>query len=103
MLAISTAWRSEILDSGIKIIEDILSLGVEAVELEYRLGKPQLKEILPWAREGRFRVNSVHNILPLPGSIPKQYADGEFVRLSSPDEGERKKAVKYTVGTLEWA
>ena len=103
MLGISTAWRSEILNSGIEIIEDILSLGVEAVELEYRLGKPQLKEILPWAREGRFRVKSVHNILPLPRSVPKEYADGEFVSLSSPDEGERKKAVKYAIGTLDWA
>ncbi len=103
MLGISTAWRSEILNSGIEIIEEILSLGVEAVELEYRLGKSQLKEILPGAKEGRFRVNSVHNILPRPKMVHKEYADGEFVSLSSPDEGERKEALKCARGTLEWA
>ena len=53
---------------------------MEAVELEYRLGKSQLKEILPGAKEGRFRVNSVHNILPRPKMIPKEYA-GRRVRL----------------------
>ena len=55
MLGISTAWRSEIWDSGIEIVEEILSLGVKAVELEYRISKPMLKEILPLFKEGDFR------------------------------------------------
>jgi len=103
MLGISSAWRSEILDSGKKIIEEILELGVNGVELEYRLSQSALKEITPLVHGGRISVTSLHNILPLPKGIPKNRANGEFVSLSSPDEGERKAAIRYALGTLEWA
>ncbi len=103
MLGISTAWRSEIWDNGVEIIEEILSLGAKAVELEYRLSKPALKGILPFFREGRVSVTSVHNILPRPWKIPKEMANGEFVSLSAPDEDERKSAIRYTLETMEWA
>jgi sugar phosphate isomerase/epimerase len=103
MLGISSAWRSEICDSGAEIIEEILSLGVSAVELEYRISRPMLEEIVPLVRRGRISVTSLHNILPLPKGIPKNTANGEFVSLSSPDEGERKAAIRYALGTLEWA
>jgi sugar phosphate isomerase/epimerase len=103
MLGISTAWRSEIWDSGAEIIEEILSLGVRGVELEYRMTRPMLEEIVPLVRGGRISVTSLHNILPLPKGIPKNRANGEFVSLSSPDKGERKEAIRYALGTLEWA
>ncbi len=103
MLGISTAWRSEISDSGAEIIEEILKLGVCGVELEYRMTRPMLEEIVPLVRRGRISVTSLHNILPLPKGIPKNRANGEFVSLSSPDEGERKAAIRYALGTLEWA
>ena len=103
MLGISSAWCSEICDSGAEIIEEILSLGVSGVELEYRLSRPMLEEIVPLVIRGRISVTSLHNILPLPRKIPKNRADGEFVSLSSPDERERKAAIRYALGTLEWA
>jgi sugar phosphate isomerase/epimerase len=103
MLGISTAWRSEIWDNGVEIIEEILSLGAKAVELEYRISKPALKEILPFFKGGRVSVTSLHNILPRPWKIPKERANGEFVSLSAPDNDERKSAIKYTLGTMEWA
>lgn len=103
MLGLSTAWRSEIVDSGKKIIEEILELGVRGVELEYRLSEPALKEITPLVHGGQISVTSLHNILPRPREIPKNRANGEFVSLSSPDERERKEAIRYALGTLEWA
>jgi sugar phosphate isomerase/epimerase len=103
MLGLSTAWRSEILDSGKKIIEEILELGVRGVELEYRLSELALKEITPLVHGGQISVTSLHNILPRPREIPKNRANGEFVSLSSPDERERKAAIRYALGTLEWA
>ena len=84
MLGISTAWRSEIWDNGVEIIEEILSLGEKAVELEYRLSKPALKAILPFLKGGRVTVTSVHNILPRPWKIPKEKANGEFVSPALP-------------------
>lgn len=103
MLGISSAWRSEISDSGREIVEEILNLGVQAMELEYRMTRSMLQEIVPLVKAGRIVVTSLHNILPLPRRIPKNRANGEFVSLSSPDEQERKSALQYTLGTMEWA
>ncbi|HSR10194.1 MAG TPA: hypothetical protein VLS90_02030, partial [Thermodesulfobacteriota bacterium] len=103
MLGVSTSWRSEILNSGKEIVEEILSLGVQAVEVEYRMSKAMLKEILPMVEAGEIAVTSVHNIVPRPRRIPKEYADGEFVYLSAENERERLSAVKYATGTMEWA
>jgi sugar phosphate isomerase/epimerase len=103
MLGVSSAWRSEISDSGREIVEEILSLGVQAMELEYRMTRSMLKEVDPLVKAGRIAVTSLHNILPLPRGIPKNMANGEFVSLSSPHEQERKSAIQYTLGTMEWA
>ncbi len=103
MLGISTSWRSEICDSGTEIIDEILSLGFKAVELEYRITESMVKEVLPFVKNGRISVTSLHNIMPLPMYLPKKTADGEFVSLSSPNRSERKSAVEYTLRTLDWA
>lgn len=103
MIGISTSWRTEVTDSGREVIESILDLGIEGVELEYRVGTSMLEEMLPYLKRHRVSTLSLHNIVPLPESVPKRYADGEFVSLSSPDEEERKTAVKYAAKTMELA
>jgi len=103
MLAISTSWRSEISDSGLEIIQAILDLGVEGVELEYRITTPMLKEILPLLKKKRVSAVSLHNFFPLPEGLPKEKASGDVFSLSAPDGEERALAVKYTLRTMEWA
>ena len=103
MLAISTSWRSEISDEGLEIIQAILDLGVEGVELEYRITTPMLKEILPLLKKKRVSVVSLHNFFPLPEGLPKEKASGDVFSLSAPDREERELAVKYTLRTMEWA
>ena len=103
MLAISTSWRSEISDEGLEIIQAILDLGVEGVELEYRITTPMLKEILPLLKKKRVSVVSLHNFFPLPEGLPKEKASGDVFSLSAPDGEERALAVKYTLRTMEWA
>jgi sugar phosphate isomerase/epimerase len=103
MLGISTALRSEICDNGREIIAAILDLGLNRVELEYRIDEAMLKQILPfWKREEIF-VTSVHNFLPSPDGIPREKAVPDFFSLSSTDEEERKYALKYSRRTIEWA
>ena len=51
MLSLSTALRSEACDSGDEIIREILSYGIQAVELEYRITESMLKEILPFIKK----------------------------------------------------
>ena len=103
MLGVSTSWKSEISDSGLEVIEAILDLGVEALELEYRITPPMLQEILPLLKKRRLLVTSLHNFFPLPEGIPKEKASGDVFSLSAPDKEEREWAVKYTQGTIEWA
>lgn len=103
MLGISTSWKSEISDSGREVIEAILDLGVEIVELEYRITPDMLKEILPLLKERQFSVVSLHNFFPLPEGLFKEEASGDIFSLSSPEKEERELAVKYTRRTIEWA
>jgi len=103
MIGISTSWRSEISDNGPEIIQAILDLGVEGVELEYRITAPMLKEILPLLKREGVSVTSLHNFFPLPEGLPKEKASGDVFSLSSPDREERALAVKYTLRTMEWA
>jgi sugar phosphate isomerase/epimerase len=103
MLSLSTAWRSEISDQGAEIIRSILDLGIQGVELEYRINESMLGEILPFVKRREILVPSIHNIMPLPQGMARETANGEFVSLSSPDRSEREMAVKYTQRTLEWA
>jgi len=103
MLAISTSWRSEISDDGLEVIQAILDLGVEGVELEYRITPSMVKEILPLLKKGRVSVTSLHNFFPLPEGLPKEKASGDVFSLSAPDADERGLAVKCTLRTMEWA
>jgi len=103
MLSLSTALRSEICGSGEEIIREILSYGVQAVELEYRITESMLREIFPFIKKRDILVSSIHNIMPLPDGMSRETANGEFVSLSSPDRSEREMAVKYTQQTLAWA
>jgi sugar phosphate isomerase/epimerase len=103
MLGVSTSFRSEISNSGIEVINAVLDLGVEAVELEYRITSPMLQEILPLCRERRIVVISLHNFFPVPEEVPKEKASGDVFSLSAVDKEERDLAIKYTLRTLEWA
>lgn len=102
MLGISTSFRSEITNSGKEIIEAIAQLGLEAIELEYRLSWPMFLEIRPYLPE-RMKVLSIHNFFPVPDGVSKDKASGDFYSLSSFDEEERKLAVRYSLETIKWA
>lgn len=103
MLGVSTSLRSEASNSGIDVMNAVLDLGVEAVELEYRITSPMLQEILPLCRERRILVISLHNFFPVPEEVPKEKASGDVFSLSAVDKEERNLAIKYTLRTLEWA
>lgn len=102
MLGISTCWWHNKIDRADRIIDEILQLGLEGVELEYRITqsmyqemKPRLKSTLP--------VLSIHNFFPLPEGLGPEAASGDLYLLSSTDPEERSRAVKYTIQTIEHA
>jgi len=104
MIGLSTSWLTERPDmTGPNVIEEIVSLGFRAVELEYRITEPMFREMRPLIRREKLKVSSLHNFFPLPDDVPTSRASGDLFVLSSPDEGERDRAVEKTIRTIETA
>jgi sugar phosphate isomerase/epimerase len=103
VLAISTCWKSLTAASGDHVLLDILSLGLQAVELEYRVTRQMFEEMLPLIRERSLQVTSIHNFFPLPPGFEPDRASGDMLNLAGDDPEERRRAVTFTMGTMEAA
>ncbi|MCK4647922.1 hypothetical protein KAT51_00220, partial [bacterium] len=100
MIGLSTAWRSGQIKEGRKLLSQFEEIGIKVLELDYRISKETFKEILPSLKK-TFSVISIHNFFPVPDILSE--GSGDAFLLSSPDEGERGKAIKYTKKTIEIA
>ena len=101
MIGISTVWQSGKIKSGEKLYGRIYGLGVSAVELEYRITGETYKQMKPLLKKGELKVLSIHNFFPVPDILTA--GSGDAFLLSSPDDEERKRALKYTAITIEHA
>jgi sugar phosphate isomerase/epimerase len=104
MIGISTAWfteREEI--TGLDIVREIVELGFNAVELEYRVRETTFREMRPLILGEKLRVMSIHNFFPLPDDAPFSSASGDRFLLSSPDKEARDVAIRMTIRTIEYA
>ena len=102
MIGISTAWRAGIYDDGNQLLDEMLKSGLNSLEVDYRITNDEFKKIKKRLQK-EFQVLSVHNFTPIPEGIPKNEASGDLFMLSSPDEDERKTAVKNTIKTIQHA
>ncbi len=103
ILGASTCWRSAQAESGDELLAYMEKLGLDSLEMEYRITTPQWNEMRPALKAGNFHVVSIHNYFPVPPDIPPDRASGDLFNLASSDSGERAKAVEYTIRTLETA
>jgi sugar phosphate isomerase/epimerase len=103
MYGISTAWRSATVDDGHQLLDLMLESGLSSLEIDYRITPPMLKQMLPRLKSSEFQVLTVHNYVPHPDGIPKEEASGDVFLLSSPDNEERQRGVKYALRTLQLA
>lgn len=101
MLAVSTSWQSPIVSSGEELLARIKRLGVEGVELEYRITPRMFDEMLPILKANQLATVSIHNYFPVPEEIGR--GGGDTFRLSADDPDERELAVKYTGRAIEIA
>jgi len=101
MLGISTVWQSGKIKNGEELFNKLYELGLNALELEYRISEETYKQMKPFLKKGRLKVLSIHNFFPVPDIL--ESGSGDAFLLSSPDEEERKRAVKYTSRTIEHA
>lgn len=100
MIGLSTAWRSDQIKDAKELLLQFEEIGIKGLELDYRISEKTFKEMLPLLRKS-FTILSIHNFFPIPDILKE--GSGDAFLLSSPDEGKRKKAVKYTKKTIEIA
>lgn len=103
MIGLSTSWRSSETNSGKELLDDLARLGVDALELEYRITSDMLREMIPIIKKGAISVLSIHNFCPVPDNVPRSQASGNVFLLSSVDKEERRQAIKYSLKTIQLA
>lgn len=103
MLGISTSWRSREITDGRSLINDMLSLELDGLELEYRITETALNDMRPILNEHNTNIFSIHNFFPVPDIIPQGKGNGDLFLLSSKNSEERANAVKYTIKSMQHA
>lgn len=102
MLGISTSWWYSKVARADHIVDDILQLGLDGVELEYRITHGMYQEMKPRLITS-LPVFSIHNFFPIPEGFGPGQGSGNLFLLSSTAPEERSRAVKYTIRTIEHA
>jgi sugar phosphate isomerase/epimerase len=102
MLGVSTCWRSRSLADGDRIIRDMAQIGAKAVELDYRLSPAMLDSALKAMDELGIKPLSMHAVCPALAN-KKSRDHAEAFMLCSPDEDERREAVRDVAVCLRTA
>jgi sugar phosphate isomerase/epimerase len=102
MLGISTCWWYNKVDRAKAIVDDVHRLGLDGVELEYRMTQRMFLDIKPLLKTG-LPVYSIHNYFPIPEGYGPSQGSGNLFLLSSTDPHEQSNAVKHTIRTIEHA
>jgi len=103
MLSISTAWNHKSETPVQKMLEEVQAVGLNTIELGYRITALQLEEIIPLLTRMNMNVSSVHNFCPLPNDGSSLRHPSNYYRLSALDEQERRQAVKWTKKAIDTA
>ncbi|MBU4487760.1 MAG: sugar phosphate isomerase/epimerase [Candidatus Omnitrophica bacterium] len=85
------------------MIEEIKAIGVDSVELNFKLTKEMVDEVGRLVDEGFVKVASVHNFCPVPQFVAIKDASPDYYSLASLDAAERKMAVSETKHTIDTA
>lgn len=96
--AFSTSWNWRGTDSGTRVVEEVLALGFDAMELNYKVTREMMKTITPYVEQGRLTVPSVHNVFPF---YDDKRFDTDSRLLGYEDEELRLKAVELTIASVD--
>jgi sugar phosphate isomerase/epimerase len=88
-------WRS---GSGERVVEEILELGFDEVELNYRITDRMLEAIAPYVERGAISVSSVHNVFP---AVEDPRFDTDSRMLGWRDDELRGRAIELAIGSVE--
>lgn len=101
MLSFSTCWNSSRHTDGETMVDEILSLGVDTIEISHGLKVSLLPGIRKACQAGRIKISGVHNFCPSPVELMIDAPDAyEF---TSHRPHDRDRALALTLRTLETA
>lgn len=103
MLGVSTCWKSSEAKNGRDLLDLLLMLGLDGLELEYRIPSFMLKEMIPIIKKRSVPILSIHNFCPTPDIIPQDKASANVFLFSSVDKEERARAIEYSIKTIQLA
>ena len=103
MLALSTSWQSAETATAAEMIAAFKSLGINAIELSYRISEAMFRQLQEPLKRSGIKVVSVHNYFPIPSVRSNVKASGDLFLLSSLDGEERRDAIRFTKKTIETA
>lgn len=100
MLGVSTSWKSRAITDGERLIEAVTSLGVTAVELDFRLSAETLRSAVTACEKSGVTILSVHAVCPAPAD--KSMANyAEAFQICATDEDTRGRAVADVKKTID--
>jgi sugar phosphate isomerase/epimerase len=100
-IGLSTNWNAKRQATGEALVDEILSLGFDALELGYNTTDEHMKGIRLRLQSGAVVVNSVHAYCPVPIGAPHGYP--ELHLLASLEEDERALAAVMINHTRDFA
>ncbi len=80
---------------------ELVEMGFDTVELGHGIRMPLMPGILKVVESGKVRISSLHNFCPLPVEITRPSPD--CFQFSSHKDGERARAVRQTLQTIDYA
>jgi len=101
MLSFSTCWNSGRHTRGEDMLAEIVDLGFRNVELGHGIRISLLDGIQRVRERGNVNFTSLHNFCPLPVEV--MAASPNCYEFTSHRPGDRKRAVKLTLQTIDWA
>ena len=103
-LAISTNWNSTRHNTADGMLNEILSLGINSVEVGYSITQTQADGLEKWASVGKICITGVHSFCPPSNSGYSAGAGPECFSLCDPDDFKKNQfAIKSLKGTADFA
>jgi len=103
MLGFSTSWMSQDVKNGDELLRISQELGIKFLELDYRISERLFIDLKPKLKTRKFTIVSIHNFFPFPEEFSFLKPSGDLFLLSSLDNEEREKAIKFTFKTIRIA
>lgn len=99
--SVSTHWNTYRHATGETMLEEILGLGVDAVELGYDLRIDMVAGVKNMVNSGAVKVHSVHNYCPVPTGAHRGHP--ELYTPASTDRQTRDSAITHMTNTIVFA